>query len=64
MQEQLLPTQVPRFELNINDEQLQNLLRDMQFALDNQATEMERLRKEVAVKPSEFVVLSVLIADL
>lgn len=56
MQEQLLPTQVPRFELNINDEQLQNLLRDMQFALENQATEMERLKKEVAAKPSEFLV--------
>jgi hypothetical protein len=36
-QEQLLSTQVPNFELNINDEQLQNLLKDMQFALDNQA---------------------------
>jgi hypothetical protein len=56
MQEQMLPTQVPRFELNINDEQLQNLLRDMQFALDNQNMEMERLKKEVAAKPSEFLV--------
>lgn len=55
-QQQYLPTQVPRFELNINDEQLQNLLRDIQFNMANQATELERLKKELERKPSDFLV--------
>lgn len=56
MSDQYLPTQVPRFELNINDDQLQNLLRDIQFNMSNQAADIERLKKELERKPSDFIV--------